>query len=258
MKFFEALYLSPLHSFTEKVKERDFSQSSFFFKKDMDVFLYFHSPGTELWLTYYTFPFSVTSERLYLSQDKSMSGADIHISKSTTHQLVHSSLTKCRNYTITQWTSCLKLEFETKFQQKLDCKLSYFHYLNLPNLTYCNVKNDLGRGMKIYRKAAEIIWSHWNGSSHHEICPIPCINPKFRTYITSIPMNTGLLDDTKFAQVMLYYDTLEVQENVEYFVYGGDRLVSAVGGVIGLSLGFSFLSMLLCLIDSIQMRIVHD
>ena len=73
--------------FPEMVKEREFSSSTFFFKRNMDIYLYFHSPGTELWLTYYAFPFPVTSERLYLSQDSIMSGADIHLSKSTFQQM---------------------------------------------------------------------------------------------------------------------------------------------------------------------------
>ena len=72
---------------SEMVKEREFSRSTFFFKRNLDVYLYFHSPGTEMWLTYYTFPFSVQSEKLHLSQDQTISGADIHISLSTDQQM---------------------------------------------------------------------------------------------------------------------------------------------------------------------------
>ena len=49
-------------------------------------------------------------------------------------------------------------------------------------------------------------------------CSIPCIEPKFDTFITSIPRNTGFLNDSKFVQVMMYYDTMEIQENVEYYM----------------------------------------
>ena len=62
--------------FPEMVKEREFSSSTFFFKRNMDIYLYFHSPGTELWLTYYAFPFSVTSERdhPYITSAKGLGG----------------------------------------------------------------------------------------------------------------------------------------------------------------------------------------
>ena len=73
--------------FPEMVKEREFSSSTFFFKRNMDIYLYFHNPGTELWLTYYAFPFPVTSEKLSLSQDSNISGVDIHLSKSTFQQM---------------------------------------------------------------------------------------------------------------------------------------------------------------------------
>ena len=51
-------------------------------------------------------------------------------------------------------------------------------------------------------------------------CPITCIDPKFDSYITPIPRNNGFSywDDSKFVQIVLYYDTMEIQENVEYYM----------------------------------------
>ena len=69
-------------------------------------------------------------------------------------------LTKCENITVGDWSRCLKSELEIQFQQNLDCKLSYFNQLSLPNLTECKPgENDYQRS--VYRKAADIIWLHW-------------------------------------------------------------------------------------------------
>ena len=74
--------------------------------------------------------------------------------------LSNSFFTKCENITVGDWSRCLKSELEVQFQQNLDCKLSYFNQLSLPNLTECKPgENDYQRS--IYRKAADIIWLHW-------------------------------------------------------------------------------------------------
>lgn len=210
--------------------------SEFNFKRGNEALLYFHPPGMELWLLYYLFPFSVTSERLWLGPDALMSAINIHLSKSSHKK---SDLIDCEDHGMKEWISCLKSRFEMEFESQLSCKISYFHYLNLTNLDFCQEKDD---PKKVYVQAAKIVWSAWNDSS----CKKPCNSEEFKTYKTSIPKNTGFLtvDDTEYAKIFIYYDSLLVHENVEYFVYGEDKLVSAVGGVMGLILGYSFLSIL--------------
>ena len=228
---------------------RDFSKATFIFKKDMDIYLYFNSPGVEVWLMSFTFPFWAESERLFLSQDKSISGLDIHVSKSS-YKIEKSKL--CGNRTATEWSHCLKQAFTKEFQEKLPCKISYFQYLKLTKLRNCTKNDD---HYKIFLEASKIVSDHWTKPEEEEICQKPCVETKYKTYITSVPKNTGLLNDTHLAQVLIYYDSLLVQENMEYFVYGGDRLVSAIGGVMGLCLGYSLLSIMLCLLDSLKIKI---
>ena len=235
--------------FKSKVKARDFSKATFHFTRSHDFYLYFHSPGVELWLLFYTFPFSVTSEKILLSQDPSISGVDIHVAKSTSQK---EGLKTCTNYTEIMWSNCLKNELEREFAKKLDCKISYFKYLNLSSMKDCTEQDN---PKDIFISGSKIIESHWK-NSEAEGCKKPCIETKYQTYVTSIPKNTGFLNDfDNLAQVLIYYDYLSVQESVEYFVYGGDRLVSAIGGVMGLCLGFSLLSILLCIIDTIQLKL---
>ena len=63
-----------------------------------------------------------------------------------------------------------------------------------------------------------------------------------------------MLDDSGSFQLLIYYDSLTVEEEVEYYVYGGEKLYSAVGGVMGLCLGYSILSILLNMVDIFKTR----
>ena len=226
--------------------ERNFHDSEFYLKRNLDLNLFLHSPGLEIWLLYFTFPFPVTTERLQPASDDFTSGVDIHLSKSIR---TCKDCGDCTMYSSLEWSTCTQESLTREFQEKLPCKVSYFHHLNLPDLQPCPNK---GMSWKASTKARKIVWSYWNGTESP--CRRPCQNPSIKSYTTKYPRNTGLLDDDESFQLLIYYDYLTVDEEVEYYVYGGEKFVSAVGGVMGLCLGYSLLSIFLSIVDSIKIR----
>ena len=66
-------------------------------------------------------------------------------------------------------------------------------------------------------------------------CPNPCTEITYETITKSIPH-----DVTKFAIVQMYYNTNFVTVHEEYLIFDFSAILVAIGGSLGLFLGFSF------------------
>ena len=58
--------------------------------------------------------------------------------------------------------------------------------------------------------------------------------------------------DGQTFQLLFFYDYLDVEERVETLVYDIGNFLAAVGGNLGLAVGFSCLSVLLIAVEFIQ------
>ena len=228
------------------VRQREFLKySDFELKRNVDVSLYFHSPGFEIWLLYWAFPYPVSTERLAVKSSEEIAGADIHLSKSILSR--QDDLT-CQKYSVLEWSHCLKTFLKEQFTNQLNCTVPYFHYLGNTGLEECKDKDafwqSFTHGMAIIEKEQK--------DGH---CPNPCEDPTYHTYPTYVPKRTGLYhNENEVFELTSFYDNLIVVKQVEFYVYSGERLLSAIGGVMGICLGYSILSILLGLIDFIDLK----
>jgi hypothetical protein len=233
------------------VGKRDLRFGRFKFKKDMDVYVYLHGPGSEVWLLHFTFPFPVATEKLILLNNTQTSGLDIHIKKTT---VFASDKHKCNDYSVLSWSLCIKDVLKQVYQEKLNCSISLFHYLDL-NKTTLKPCEDFKSSDESYLASIDILDDFWEGSDIYQHCHLPCEDPRFSIYSTSYPNNHGQFVNDSYFKVKIYYDMLEVEEQVEYFVYDLNTMIGAIGGVLGLWLGFSCLSILLGIIETLQISV---
>ncbi len=91
-------------------------------------------------------------------------------------------------------------------------------------------------------------------------CPLPCQQSVFDTILRYFHKNdvenlSGLEKNGENVFYLLYYsNSLVVEERVEMLVYDLGNFLVAVGGNLGLLLGFSCLSVLLSLINFINQK----
>ena len=79
-------------------------------------------------------------------------------------------------------------------------------------------------------------------------CPLPCtsqsFNPKLNTFHDK--------ENNELIMMYVYFATTTVEKKEEYFLYDTMSLTSALGGTVGLLLGYSLLSILLSLIKFLE------
>ena len=75
-------------------------------------------------------------------------------------------------------------------------------------------------------------------------CPLPCGLTEYRAKINYFDKFDEFVTDTTL-RLYVYYDTRTVEIQNEVLVYNMAQFLSAIGGTLGLYLGFSCLSLLL-------------
>ena len=79
-------------------------------------------------------------------------------------------------------------------------------------------------------------------------CPLPCSNTFYKTRVNYFDeFNEPHLNSS--IKMHTYYDTMVVEQQNEILVYDWSRFLSALGGTLGLYLGFSCFTMINGLID---------
>ena len=169
----------------------------------------------------------------------------MHISKSL---LSREDDEKCQDYSVYNWSICIKNYLKSQFREKLNCTVPYFAYLKLYDMKECP---DSKTFWVVFSRAMSII----DTVRKDNICLKPCKDPTYHTYTTYIPKRSGLVsDENQYFKVLTYYDNLDVAKQVEFYLYSGERLWGAIGGVMGIFLGYSILSIFLWLIDTLEMK----
>lgn len=78
------------------------------------------------------------------------------------------------------------------------------------------------------------------------MCPNPCIEISYKTLSKSLPQ-----DMSKFAILMMYYKSNHYSLLEEYLVFDSSSILVALGGSLGLFLGFSFFQCAIAIINNV-------
>jgi hypothetical protein len=100
------------------------------------------------------------------------------------------------------------------------------------------------------------IWAKLFRFFFQEECPPPCTSTSFPMTLRKIHSNILISNNEElmgkmYAGLLFGYKTLQIDEEIETYIYDIGSFLTASGGNLGLFLGFSCLSMLLGLIDKI-------
>ena len=80
----------------------------------------------------------------------------------------------------------------------------------------------------------------------NEMCPNPCMEISYKTLSKSLPQ-----DMSKFAILMMYYKSNHYSLLEEYLVFDSAAILVALGGSLGLFLGFSFFQCATAIVNNI-------
>ncbi len=84
-------------------------------------------------------------------------------------------------------------------------------------------------------------------------CKPRCSRSKFA--LTKIEYHKNIMETVNSFRIYFYYGSMSVEEKMEQLVHGLDGALVAIGGSMGLILGYSCLSISLWLLDTLEKKL---
>ena len=176
-----------------------------------------------------------------------LGGADIFITKEIIRKIPAKS--GCKDTSIEDFAKCLQSSLQKSLEKsKIKCKipaLNFTHY-ETKHLKDCeNASEALKIEKIIYKLAIE----------NHEMnaCGKVCDLPKFKSDLSYLSKYVLSKELHKYGEeyfiIWSFYSTLSVEEKIETYIFDFDSTLVAIGGTLGLYLGWSLHSLLVGLID---------
>ena len=89
-------------------------------------------------------------------------------------------------------------------------------------------------------------------------CPLPCTLTKYNPTVLNLYSKAMTFENNKNKDLLyillIYYTSTKTEIKRQYFVYDFLTIISAIGGALGLLLGYSFLSIMLSVIHSFEIN----
>ena len=223
------------------------------FKRNLDLKVFIHEQGDEFWLKRALFPIPMNAIKLQLNSNKGTCDADLIFKKSKFVMLDKKS-NPCKDH---DFNSCAKREI-SKITRKegIDCLTAFWNELEEFGVPICSSLNKstfFDLQSKIGKINREFVF---DPNSYG--CPVLCTITKYEAKVEEFDeMTTSLVqgqDKQCESEYSLYiYFSMDHTEIIkEYLVYDIMTMISAIGGTMGLLLGYSILSMLLSTLELIR------
>ena len=181
---------------------------------------------------------------------------DVRLQKSQS-VLLNRDRYQCQNYVNTTFTKCaMKNMAKMLSEAAIDCVTPYWNnFEELFNIPVCsNLNSTYGR--KLNTQIAELNGDFIREKINPDGCSKPCTLTKYNpTFMSFDQKAQTLLKGSQNAEkfpLIIYYISTESEIKVQYFVYDFLTIISAVGGALGLLLGFSLRSIILNIISSFE------
>ena len=214
------------------------------FSRKIDI--WFHQRGSEGFLSLGNFVGGVsmfvmeTGSRLYFSLKK---------------KVVKFNNDNCKlSETFQDHAKCLENSIRTKVKQKmrsdnLPCYMPYISHFVDEQADVCKRIDDLRQTLENISQTAESFITN----SIPE-CPRPCLKEEFTVNLRSVP-DISLQHSGSRIVFHVSFDEMNVELLEEYVLFDFGAIVGAVGGSLGLFLGFSFLDVSLATSEFIRSHI---
>jgi hypothetical protein len=204
----------------------------------MDIYYYLHEPMEEEWLFLSVYPFDVSIHNLDTKNNNEIGGADLKVRKEIMTK--NSGKNKiCTDQSIQQYVTCVRSRRIEELIKHANCTFPLFDVLGIQKmLPYCT---SIDEAKKTQRLSFEIEKS----TIREKLCVPICTRITYNSVIGTYSQNGMVERDDNEYRIWLYYTSLTVEEKMEKYIYGYDTALVAIGGSMGLFLGFSCLSLVL-------------
>ena len=156
------------------------------------------------------------------------------------------------------FTKFVELNPQSQIKQKINCTIAGLEELQQENkndLEQCKLRPNAKAAYKVFKEVADDFLAY----PHRFGCPFPCIKLSYKVSLKYFH-ETAWPDIYKPANfsnkffLSLFFDTFDMVENEETLVYDAGNFFAAAGGHLGLFLGFSCLSLLMQIIDYLNLH----
>ena len=202
-----------------------------------------HEAGDEYWLQYGLNPSKTRAIYVDTSTNDGTSAMEGILRKHVEEKTPRKNFKCDPNATIESFTHCAFNEIEDYECTSAINKIG--HYFKETNI--CKTLDELNKNHhEVYSQLSETLYSQHSNSS----CVRPCKTASFEVSLQKKHDNGKLLGNSKVKQhatsgrflLNFRYNDIVIENKKEYFVMSGDGLISAIGGFLGLFLGYSLVS----------------
>ena len=223
------------------------------FNRNNDLNIFIHEPGNEFWLKRAFFPIPIDKIRMPLNSNKDICNGDLTVKKKQFKMLDKKSR-HCKDY---DFTACAIIAMAKMMKaERINCLIplwNEFQTFGLPICSSLNISTANALKLKLDKINSEFL-----KRSEQYGCPNLCtttnFNPQVIHFDESMQATQTEYEYKCQSEYMLniYYSTDPVEITREYFVYDAMTIISAIGGTLGLLLGYSILSICLSLISFVE------
>jgi len=221
--------------------------NDFHFKKDFDLQIYMHQNGEEFWLSLHDFPTEVVMFRLKIKNEIEMRVFGLIIREKET-TLLSNENNLCESYDEDKsqnFVSCCKAKLDEYLKSTINCTIP-----GISHLIESKVMQDC-----ISRENAAHVFGLFANFVKNNIysntflgCSFPCKQIGYHYKLSNYHINTWIntSENVQNVEEVVYlvvtFNSFLVEERVETLVYDFGNFLAAAGGNLGLTLGFSCLS----------------
>jgi hypothetical protein len=207
------------------------------FKKVMDIAFYLHEPYEEEWLVLMVYPYEVIVDKIDVENDQGIGGAEVQVRQEITHEL-RGNDKSCKQKPIKGFVYCVRKRLKKELIKRLNCTIPFFKSLQLPDfLPQCTTVSEADNAIVI----ASLIDKE---TIRKKKCKLPCTRVKYARNFAEYPEKSLPESDKLFFSLWIYYSSLQVEAKIERYIYGFETAIVAVGGSMGLFLGWSCYSVI--------------
>lgn len=215
----------------------------------MDYNYYLHEPYENEYLLESVYPYEIEMVYFGSSMGANIGAIDIIYRKEITQKL--SGKNGCQDISIEEFVGCIRTSLQRSLENStIKCKIPLFDYTTYitDNLEYCTTKEDaLAVETLVYELAQK------NHASY--VCGSICMRSTYPSVINPLSKRVLSKELQKYGDgyliIWAFYSSLNVEEKIETYVFDFNSAIIAVGGSLGLFVGWSLYSMITTFIDYI-------
>ena len=249
----ESAQIGICHTICPMKKFKPFEYLTLYIHLDVDINIYVHSKGSDIWFIYMAFALEIPVIRLDSHNSEGIIAADLMLAETKTFTLdktnqhcFHYEIDKKNHNEMAFFDNCCKKQLWHQTKSRIKCMIAGLSTLEVLDTTGIKIEecSDKKSALETELTASEIFLDLITNTSSFG-CPMPCEQISYKVDSIYYHRNNKIIVEGKFFSLFIAYSTLMVEERIETLNYDIASFLATAGGYLGLMLGFSCLSLLL-------------